>query len=185
MEFQSTDFPGVWVLQPKVYEDSRGFFLESYNQRLFAEQDLDYNFVQDNHARSEQKSVLRGFHFQLPPKAQAKLIRVTAGAIYDVVIDLRVGSPTYAKSLAIKLDARDFKQLLVPKGFAHAYLTLDPGTEVQYKVDDFYDPQLEGGIFWDDPDLQIEWPLKNPILSEKDKNLPFWSELDNPFKFLK
>ena len=184
MLFEPTDFPGLWIAQPRVFQDSRGFFLESYNRRVFSEHSLEYDFVQDNHARSEQKWVLRGFHFQLPPKAQAKLIRVTAGAIFDVVVDLRQGSPKYGKCFSLTLEAKSFKQLLIPKGFAHAYLTLEPGTEVEYKVDDFYAPELEGGLFWNDPSLQVDWPVQDPIMSEKDKSLPLWEKFANPFKFL-
>ena len=183
MRFQATDFPGLYVLTPKVFSDARGFFVETYSGKVFAEQGLDIEFVQDNHARSEAKGVLRGLHFQLPPMAQAKLVRVSRGAVYDVVVDLRAGSPMFGRGHAEILSAENFKQLLIPRGFAHAYLTLEAGTEFQYKVDAFYDPGLEAGLFWNDPDLKIEWPEKNPILSDKDKALPLWRDFTSPFVF--
>ena len=184
MHFQSTDFPGAWIIEPNVFQDYRGYFFESYNKQAFADHNLEFDFVQDNHARSEKGHVLRGFHFQFPPRAQAKLIRVTAGAIYDVSLDMRKGSPSFGKCLTIHLSSENFRQLLIPRGFAHAYLTLKPETEVQYKVDALYDPDLESGIFWNDPELQVSWPLQNPIISDKDKKLPLWGALANPFKFL-
>ena len=183
MRFQATDFPGLYVLEPRVFSDSRGFFVETYNRRVLAEKGLDIEFVQDNHARSEARGVLRGLHFQLPPAAQAKLVRVSRGAVFDVVLDLRVGSPTFGRWHAEILSAENFKQLLIPRGFAHAYLTLSAGTEFQYKVDAFYDPGLDAGLFWDDPDLKIGWPEKKPVLSDKDKSLPLWRDFTSPFVF--
>ncbi len=183
MRFQATDFPGLYVLTPKVFSDARGFFVETYSRKVFAEQGLDIGFVQDNHARSEAKGVLRGLHFQVPPAAQAKLVRVSRGAVFDVVVDLRAGSPTFGRRHAEVLSAENFRQLLIPKGFAHAYLTLEAGTEFQYKVDAFYDSGLETGLFWNDPDLKIEWPEKNPVLSDKDKALPLWRDFTSPFVF--
>lgn len=183
MEFIPTDFPGLWLLEPKVFKDDRGFFQESYNQRDFEAHGIGIDFVQDNHARSEQAGVLRGFHFQAPPSAQAKLVRVTRGRVLDVVVDLRQGSPQYGKCFTVELSADNFLELLIPVGFAHAYLTLEPGTEFVYKVDAFYDPDSEGGVLWSDPALKVDWPVKRPILSDKDANLPMLQDFESPFNF--
>ncbi|AGW13416.1 dTDP-4-dehydrorhamnose 3,5-epimerase [Megalodesulfovibrio gigas] len=182
MQFTPTDLPGVFLLKPKVFGDERGFFMESYNARLFAEQGLNIPFIQDNHAKSG-VGVLRGLHFQRPPMAQTKLVRVTAGSVYDAVVDLRKGSPTYGQWRGFTLSAENFLQLLVPQGFAHGYVTLEPDTEFQYKVDNYYAPELDGGLRWDDPTLAIDWPVKTPNLSAKDKLLPLLSDFDSPFRF--
>lgn len=186
MRFTATDLPGVWIIEPKVHKDARGFFLESYQSSLFAEYGIDVRFVQDNHARSEKQWVLRGLHFQTPPRAQAKLVRVIQGAVYDVVVDIRKGSPCYGKWLGVTLSKDNFKQLYVPKGFAHGYLTLEPETEVLYKVDDTYAPDHDAGIRWDDSDIGVHWPLSgqaDPILSDKDLRLPAFNTFDSPFSF--
>lgn len=183
MHIEATDFPGLFVIKPKVFEDRRGFFMETFNSREFQEAGIDVRFVQDNHARSEQAGVIRGLHFQTPPSAQAKLVRVSAGTVLDVVVDIRKGSPMYGKWFAAELSADNKLQLFIPRGFAHAYLTLSTGTEFQYKVDAFYDPQRDAGIRWNDPDIAIDWPDLDPILSDKDKTLPSFREFDSPFRF--
>ena len=183
MEIIPTRFPGLWVIQPKVFEDHRGFFVETYNQRDFISHGIYYDFVQDNHARSEQVGVLRGLHFQTPPAAQAKLVRVTRGSVYDVVVDIRKGSPTYGQWYGEELSGKNFRQMLIPKGFAHGYVTLEPKTEFQYKVDGFYAPEHDGGLRWDDPDIGIPWPVDEPILSDKDKRLPLMKDFDSPFVY--
>ena len=177
--------PDVLMLEPRRFGDERGFFSEVYNERVFADAGLDYDWVQDNHARSTDTYVLRGLHFQAPPHAQAKLIRVAQGSIFDVVVDLRAGSPSFGQSVAATLSAAAWNQLFVPAGFAHGYLTLEPFTEVLYKVDDYYAPDCERGVVWNDPDLAIDWPLNGhaPILSDKDQCLPRLKDLKTPFRY--
>ena len=181
MQIEHTGLEGLLVLTPKVFEDERGFFLESYNETVFTRMGLDVRFVQDNHVRSEQAGVLRGLHFQSPPFAQSKLVWVTRGAVYDVAVDLRVDSATYGQWFGCHLDERNRKRLFVPHGFAHGYMTLEPGTEFQYKVDNFYSPEHDGGIRWNDPDLNIAWPDQEPILSAKDTALPFFRNFLSSF----
>jgi dTDP-4-dehydrorhamnose 3,5-epimerase len=183
VEIQETGFPGLFIIRPAVHGDGRGFFLESWSRRVFAEHGIEVDFVQDNHARSVKRGVLRGLHFQAPPAAQSKLVRVTRGAVYDVVVDLRVGSPTYGKWHAETLSEENFLQMFVPKGFAHAYLTLTDEVEFQYKVDAFYSPECDSGIFWNDPDLGIDWPEQDPILSDKDTHLQRLRDFASPFRF--
>ncbi len=183
MRIHATGLPGLVILEPVVHRDHRGFFLETFRKETLAQAGLPHEFVQDNHARSEQCGVLRGLHFQLPPAAQAKLVWVTRGSVLDVVVDLRRGSPTFGHHYAITLSADNFKRLLVPRGFAHGYMTLEPGTEFQYKVDALYAPQLEAGIRYNDPDLGIVWPAMPPILSDKDTVLPRLAEFESPFLF--
>lgn len=172
MNILETEFDGLYVIEPKVFKDDRGFFFESYSEKFFKEKGLNFNFVQDNHAMSRDKDVLRGLHYQKPPFDQTKLVRVTKGAVYDVVVDLRQSSKTFKKWFGIELSGGNFKQLLVPRGFAHGYLVLKPDTEFLYKVDNLYNPQSEGGIIWNDPSLEIDWLVRNPILSPKDLKLP-------------
>lgn len=183
MEVQDTAFPEVKIIRPKKYGDSRGFFSETYHQKALAEAGIHLNFVQDNHSLSAERGVVRGLHFQTAPYAQDKLIRVTRGAIFDVAVDLRRGSPTFAKHVSVVLSASDWNQLLVPVGFAHGFCTLEPATEVIYKVTAHYSPQHDRGVLWNDPALAIPWPV-NPgeaILSEKDRRLPRLSELQELF----
>lgn len=191
MEFIGTKLKDAYIINPKVFRDERGFFVESYNEKVFAEHSIEAKFVQDNHSLSVKKGVLRGLHFQLPPNAQAKLVRVTRGKIFDVIVDLRKNSPTFGKwegfELSAPADAKalagkdNFKMLFVPRGFAHAFLTLEVNTEFVYKVDNFYAPELDSGIIWNDPDLAIDWPINDPILSEKDAKLQPLKDFDNPF----
>ena len=163
---------GVLLITPPVFADNRGWFTESYTQYKFAENGIPAKFIQDNHSYSTQKGVLRGIHFQRDPKAQSKLVRCTRGAILDVAVDLRRGSDTYGKSVVVELSAENYKQLFIPKGFGHGFVTLTDDVEVQYKVDEYYSKEHDGGIRFDDPELDIDWGVGNPILSEKDTKLP-------------
>lgn len=177
--------PSVLLIEPKKHGDNRGFFSEVYREDLLSEQGFTEQFTQDNHAYSAEPGVLRGLHYQSPPYAQDKLVRVIRGSIWDVAIDIRQGSPTYGQWVGEILSAENFKQLLVPKGFAHAYLTLDPDTEVLYKVTAPYSPEHDAGLAWDDPDLAIDWPkIGTPItLSEKDKVHPQLKDISSPFPY--
>lgn len=181
MEFIKTDINDLLLIKPKVFGDNRGFFLESYSERYFAEAGIDITFRQDNHSKSEKKGVVRGLHFQLPPHTQTKLVRVTKGAVYDVVVDLRKNSPTYGKWQGFELTAENFMMLLIPHGFAHGFCTLEDNTEFLYKNDNFYAPDFESAIRWDDPILNIDWPVDNAILSEKDSVAPLFREFESPF----
>jgi dTDP-4-dehydrorhamnose 3,5-epimerase len=176
MNLIETGFEGLFIIEPKLFKDDRGFFYESQSQKAFESVGLSYTFIQDNHAMSRDTQVLRGLHFQKPPFAQAKLVRVTKGAVYDVVVDLRQSSKTFKKWFGIELSGANFKQLLVPRGFAHGYLVLKPDTEFLYKVDNLYSPAHEGGILWSDPALSIDWMVQKPILSPKDTILPLMEE---------
>lgn len=183
LNFQETAFPGLFIIQPRVHKDHRGFFVETFRNDIFAQHGLP-EFVQDNHARSEQQGVVRGLHFQMPPAAQGKLVWVTRGAVLDVVVDIRIGSPTFGQHFSIELSADNFTRLYVPRGFAHGYMTLQAGTEFQYKVDALYSPEHDKGILWNDPALGIAWPDIPPILSEKDTGLPKLADLESPFRFV-
>ena len=178
-----TKLKDVYLLEPTVFEDHRGFFMESYNKKDFEEIGLIFDFVQDNHSLSVQAGVLRGLHFQLNPKAQTKIVRVLSGAIYDVVVDIRKGSPTFGKWQGFILTADNKRQIVIPKGFAHGVLTLVPNTQIMYKVDEYYSPQHDRSIRWDDPDFNIDWPISNPILSEKDANAPFLKDILDEINF--
>jgi dTDP-4-dehydrorhamnose 3,5-epimerase len=151
--------------------------MESYNRRAFREVGITLEFVQDNHSLSEAAGIVRGLHYQSEPMAQNKLVRVLAGAIYDVAVDIRPDSPTFGHWVGVVLTEENKRQLFVPKGFAHGFCTLVPNTQVLYKVDQYYSPEHDRGILWNDPDLGIDWPVRNPKLSEKDKNLPLLREL--------
>jgi dTDP-4-dehydrorhamnose 3,5-epimerase len=181
MEFVKTNFEGVYILCPLVHEDGRGFFLESFSAREMSAYKLPTNFVQDNHAYSKEAGILRGLHFQKPPMAQSKLVRVVRGKVFDVIVDLRKNSKTFGRWFGIELSSENKKMLFIPKGFAHGYCTLSPDTEFLYKVDEYYSPSHDCGILWNDPFIGINWPIKNPILSEKDKRLPLLKETDIPF----
>lgn len=176
-----TALPGLVLLEPKVFRDERGFFLETYSENVFASLGLHARFVQDNHAYSIQKGVLRGLHFQVPPFAQAKLVWVVRGSVLDVVVDLRRDSPTFGQHFSVELSAVNMMRLFVPKGFAHGYVTLSQDTEFLYKVDVPYTPQADAGILWNDPDLGIAWPEAQPLLSAKDLLLPRLKDFDSPF----
>lgn len=181
MEFIKTSLKGAILIKPQVFSDVRGFFMESYSKKIFEENGITSDFVQDNHSMSAKKGVLRGLHFQNPPHAQAKLVRVTKGKVYDAIIDLRKESETFGKWEGFELSAENFFMLFVPRGFAHGFITLEDNTEFQYKCDNFYNKESEKGIIWNDPDLNISWPVENPILSEKDKTLPKFKDLKSPF----
>jgi dTDP-4-dehydrorhamnose 3,5-epimerase len=154
------------------HRDERGFFVETYNKKMFADNGIETNFVQDNYSFSEKKGVLRGLHFQYSPHAQTKLVLVITGAVYDVIVDLRAGSPTFRKWTSVELNSFDLNMLYVPRGFAHGFCTLKDNTQVLYKVDSLYAPDADSGIRWDDPELAIPWPVASPKLSEKDRKLP-------------
>ncbi|MDB5222475.1 MAG: rfbC [Chitinophagaceae bacterium] len=173
MPFIKTEFPGLLIFEPKIWEDERGYFFESYNQKVFSTEGIEINFIQDNQA-SSQFGVIRGLHYQLNPYAQTKLIRVLSGSILDVVVDIRKNSPTYGKAYTIELSAENKKQLLVPKGFAHGYSVISNTAEVFYKCDEFYNKESEGGIAYNDINLNIDWGVdKNKaIVSEKDTVYP-------------
>lgn len=178
MEFIKTKLEGVYIIEPRVFGDSRGFFMESYSEREFLKAGLHYNFVQDNHSLSEKKGTLRGIHFQKGDKAQAKLVRCTRGAILDVAVDLRKESPEYKKYVAVELSCENKRQLLIPRGYGHAFLSLTDFVEVQYKADNFYFPEADANVLWNDPDIGIEWGVTAPILSDKDKNAPLLADAD-------
>lgn len=185
MEIIKTTLKDSYIIKPQVFGDHRGFFMESYSKRKFEEVGIIAEFVQDNHSRSEKKGTLRGMHFQTDPHTQAKLVRVTKGAVYDVIVDLRKNSETFGKWEGFELSAENFQMLFVPRGFAHSFMTLEDNTEFLYKADNFYNPESEGGIAWNDPDLKINWPIENPILSERDAKWPNLKDLNNPFLKIK
>ncbi|WP_454870780.1 dTDP-4-dehydrorhamnose 3,5-epimerase [Priestia megaterium] len=181
MNIIKTKFEDAVLIEPKVFGDHRGFFTESYNKEMFEQNGIDMEFIQDNHSLSQQPGTLRGMHYQLNDKAQTKLVRVTQGAIYDVILDIRKGSPTYGEWQGFILSADNKRQLLVPKGFAHGFCTIVENTEVQYKVDELYSPEHDRGIAWNDPALNIDWPFNSPVLSDKDTKHPTLAEADNNF----
>jgi dTDP-4-dehydrorhamnose 3,5-epimerase len=185
MEVEATSLPGVLLLKPRYFRDARGYFVETYNARSAREAGLTAAFVQDNQALSRRRGTVRALHFQVPPKVQAKLVRVLHGSIYDVAVDLRVGSPSYGKWVAVTLTAEGGEQILVPRGFAHGYCTLEDNTEVAYKVDDYYAPDCERGLIWDDPTLGIGWPVApaDAVLSDKDCKLPRFADFTSPFRY--
>lgn len=183
MEIVSLDIPDVKLITPRRFGDNRGFFSETWNRAAFAEAGIEADFVQDNHSLSATVGTLRGLHFQIPPFAQAKLVRVSRGAIFDVAVDIRTGSPTYGKWVGAELSAENWAQMYVPKGFAHGFVTLLPDTEVQYKVDAPYAPDHDRGIAWNDPAIAVDWPLEGraPVLSGKDAALPALADIPAPF----
>ena len=179
MKIIETEIQGLFIIEPDVYGDSRGYFFESFNKKRFEEQTgISVDFVQDNESRSTY-GVVRGLHFQRPPHAQAKLVRVVSGRVLDVAVDLREGSPTYGKHVAVELSGENHRQVFIPKGFAHGFSVLSEEAVFQYKCDDYYAPETEGAVAWDDPDIAIDWriPADDVILSEKDKKHPRLSEL--------
>ncbi len=172
MNVVKTKLEGVYILEPRVFGDSRGWFLESWSRRTLEQAGLFYDFVQDNQSFSAQKCTLRGIHFQRGDKAQAKLVRCVRGKVLDVAVDLRPDSPTFKQWVSAELSADNFRQLLIPRGFGHAFLTLTDNVEFCYKADNFYAPEAEGAILWNDPEIGIKWPVDNPILSTKDAQAP-------------
>lgn len=183
MNIIQTKMKGVFIIETDVFGDKRGFFMESYNEKRFRENGVDNQFIQDNHSLSTQTGVIRGLHYQLNPKAQTKLVRVLSGAIYDVVVDICKGSPTFGQWEGFFLSADNKRQLLVPKGFAHGFCTLIPNTQVFYKVDEYYSPEHDRGILWNDPAIGIDWPTSNPILSDKDTKHPLLINADINFVY--
>lgn len=184
MQFNTCHIPGLLVVEPKVFEDSRGYFFESFNQKLFADHGINCQFVQDNQSKSSY-GVIRGLHFQESPHTQAKLVRVISGSILDVAVDIRKGSPTYGQHFSIELTSDNRKQLWVPAGFAHGFSVLSETAVVLYKCDQFYNKVSEGGVKWDDADLNIDWkiPTDKAVISEKDQQLPSFKDLVTNFQY--
>lgn len=176
MKITKTKLDGVVIIEPEVFGDNRGFFMESWNKKKMVEAGLDYDFVQDNHSKSTVKGTLRGIHFQKGNKAQAKLVRCVKGAVLDVAVDLRRNSPTFKQWVGVELSEENKKQLLIPRGFGHGFVTLTDDVEFLYKADNYYAPEADAGIRWNDPEIGVEWGIENPILSEKDKKNPFLKE---------
>lgn len=181
MNVIQTELEGVYILEPKVFGDQRGWFTESWSKKTMEAADLQYDFVQDNHSFSAQKGTLRGIHFQSEPYAQAKLVRCIRGVILDMAVDLRKNSPNYKKWIAVELSAENKRQLLVPRGFGHAFLTLTDDVEVLYKTDRYYSNEHDRSIAWNDPEIGIDWPVSDPVLSEKDKKAPALKDSDVNF----
>jgi dTDP-4-dehydrorhamnose 3,5-epimerase len=181
MEIVETGIPDLYIVKPTVFKDNRGYFFESYNKEAFLRHGIDQNFVQDNESKSG-KDVLRGLHFQKPPFAQGKLVRVIKGAVRDVAVDLRKSSPTYGKWASVELTEENKWMYWVPPGFAHGFVTLEEDTVFFYKCTNIYNKASEGAIRWDDPDLNIDWGINNPLLSDKDKISPFFKDFETPFK---
>ena len=184
MPFHATDIAGLLIFEPLVFEDNRGYFFESYNERVFAQENIHLQFIQDNQSSSAY-GVIRGLHYQLNPHAQTKLVRVLSGAILDVAVDIRKKSPRYGKVFSIELSAENKKQLLIPPGFAHGFSVLTQKAEVYYKCDQFYNKESETGIRYNDPSLNIDWKvsLQKATISEKDQNLPLLADCKNNFEF--
>ena len=182
MLIEETTLPGVMILTPRRFGDDRGFFCESWNRDRMAKAGLNYEFVQDNHSISMVQNTLRGLHYQSPPHAQAKLVRCGRGRLLDVAVDIRRGSPTYGKWVGVELSFENGKQLLIPEGFLHGFVTRVPETEIIYKCSDYYAPDCDGAVRFDDPDLDIDWGLTgDPILSDKDEVAPYLKDVVNPF----
>lgn len=183
-DFIKTKIDGLVIIKPSVFEDDRGFFLESYNQKVFADNGINANFVQDNHSRST-KGVLRGLHFQTPPFSQDKLIRCTRGEVFDVAVDLRPGSPTFGQYHSVTLSEDNKIMFFIPQGFAHGFLVLSDIADFQYKCSNFYHKDSEGGLLWNDPKLNIDWPkVDHLILSDKDKLWPTLKEFKTSLQTL-
>jgi dTDP-4-dehydrorhamnose 3,5-epimerase len=185
MDITAAEIPDVLLLKPRAFHDARGYFVETYNLRAAHGAGVKAEFVQDNQAFSHKRGTVRALHFQVTPHAQAKLVRVLRGSIYDVAVDLRAGSPTYGRWTAATLTAQGGEQVFVPRGFAHGYCTLEADTEVAYKVDDYYAPDCERGLIWNDPALAIDWPAAaaDAVLSDKDRQLPRFADFASPFRY--
>jgi dTDP-4-dehydrorhamnose 3,5-epimerase len=185
MNIEETALPGVLILTPTRHGDARGFFSESWSKARLTEAGIDIDFVQDNHSMSSQVGTLRGLHFQSPPHAQDKLVRCGRGCLFDVAVDIRRGAPTYGKWVGVELSFENGKQLLVPKGFLHGFVTRAPETEIIYKCSDYYAPECDGAIRFDDPEIGIDWGLEGraPFLSDKDATAPFLKDFDSPFTY--
>ena len=185
MNVIQTEIQGLVIIEPRIFGDSRGYFFESFSERNFKELVADVDFVQDNESKSSY-GVVRGLHFQKPPYTQSKLVRVVKGRVLDVAVDLRKGSPTYGKHVAVELTEDNHRQFFVPRGFAHGFAVLSEEAIFQYKCDNYYAPQSEGAVAWNDPDLGIDWglPVEDAILSEKDLKHPNLKDLDSPFEMI-
>ena len=180
-----TKLPGVLILEPVRHGDARGFFSESWNRKRMEDAGIFLDFVQDNHSLSEQAGTVRGLHFQAPPHAQAKLVRCGRGRLFDVVVDIRRGSPTFGQWTGVELTFENGKQMLVPEGFAHGFVTREPGTEIIYKCTDFYAPECDRALAFDDPEIGIDWGITRDraLLSDKDAAAPRLADLDTPFEW--
>ena len=185
LDIEPTALPGVLILTPRRFGDARGFFAETWNRARLAEAGIEVDFVQDNHSLSASPGTVRGLHFQGPPHAQAKLVRCGRGRLLDVAVDIRAGSPTWGRSVAVELSAENGRQLLIPGGFAHGFVTRAPDTEIVYKCSDTYAPETEGALLWSDPALGIDWGISEgeAILSDKDAAAPTLAELKTPFRW--
>lgn len=183
MDVTALSLSGIKLVTPKVLRDARGFFCETFNAHALLLAGIEATFVQDNHSFSPRQGVVRGLHFQAPPRAQSKLVRVTRGSIFDVVVDIRVGSPTYGRHVSVVLSAANWRQMWIPVGFAHGFCTLEPDTEVLYKVTDYYAPEYDRGLKWDDPALAIAWPVRahEAMVSPKDARHPPLADLESSF----
>ncbi|HOT45134.1 MAG TPA: dTDP-4-dehydrorhamnose 3,5-epimerase [Spirochaetota bacterium] len=174
--FTNLEINGLVMVEPRVFPDDRGFFLESYKESDFARAGIPFRFVQDNHSRSI-RNVIRGLHFQRPPRAQGKLVRVIRGKVWDVAVDIRKGSPTYRRWVGVELSEENKLMIFIPPGFAHGFVALTDDVHIMYKCTEEYDAALDGGIRWDDPDIGVAWPVKDPVVSDKDRVLPYLREL--------
>ena len=184
MKVTQTKLPGVLLLEPRRFGDDRGFFSESWSRKTLAEHGVDIDFVQDNHSVSAAVNTVRGLHFQSPPHAQAKLVRCGRGRLFDVAVDARKGSPTFGQWVGYELSFENGLQLLIPEGFLHGFATREPDTEIIYKCSDYYAPECDGAVRFDDPDLAIDWGLSgDAILSDKDANAPLMAQFDSPFTY--
>lgn len=185
MLVEATSLPGVCILAPKRFGDERGFFSESWNRKALLQHGIDYDFVQDNHSLSEKINTVRGLHFQYPPHAQAKLVRCGRGRLYDVAVDIRKGSPTYGNWVGVELSFENGRQLLVPEGFLHGFVTREPATEIIYKCTDYYEAEAEGAVRFDDPDLGIDWGIvpDEVVISKKDARAIPFREFRTPFEY--
>jgi len=185
VKIDQTNLPDVLLITPDRHGDERGFFSESWSKKAFESHGLNYDFVQDNHSLSEKSGTLRGLHYQSPPHAQDKLVRCGRGALLDIAVDIRKGSPMFGRWVAVELSYSNGRQLLVPKGFLHGFISLRPDTEIIYKCTDFYAPECDAAVHWNDPSIGIDWRLgdQTPILSQKDTNAPYLANIDNPFEY--
>jgi dTDP-4-dehydrorhamnose 3,5-epimerase len=184
-EVRQLEIRDVLLVRPSKFADRRGYFMETYNRSEYSALGISCEFIQDNQAMSVASGTIRGLHFQHPPRAQAKLVRVLKGRVYDVAVDLRRGSPTYGRWYATILSDAGREQLFVPRGFAHGYCTLEPNTEIAYKVDEYYESDYDAGLRWNDPTIGIKWPVidSEVVLNERDQTLPLFTEFETPFRY--
>lgn len=183
MNIIKTDLMDVFILEPRIFGDHRGWFMETWSEKTMKSAGLNYNFVQDNHSYSNQKGTLRGLHYQRGDAAQAKMVRCTRGSVLDITVDMRIGSPTYKKWISVELTADNHRQLLIPRGFLHGFVTLTDEVEFMYKADNFYSYEADRNILWNDPDINVNWGIQNPIVSEKDASAPRLCNSDIDFVY--